>query len=115
MASDGQEALKLSRECREPIHLLLTDVVMPRMGGRELAEKVADERPGLRVLFMSGYTDDALLGHGILDGQARFLQKPFSPAALLGRIREALNEPAPGARPDPAPAPEPVREASEPS
>ncbi len=100
LASDGQEALRLGRDCREEILLLLTDVVMPRMGGRELAEKLQAERPGLRVLYMSGYTDDALLGHGVLDGQAKFLQKPFSPASLLEKMREVLAEPA--AAPAPA-------------
>jgi signal transduction histidine kinase/ActR/RegA family two-component response regulator len=101
LATDGQDALRLSRECREEIHMLLTDVVMPRLGGRELSERIREERPGLRVLFMSGYTDDSLLGHGVLDGHAHFLQKPFSPAELLAKMREVLSQPPLPAAPKP--------------
>jgi signal transduction histidine kinase/ActR/RegA family two-component response regulator len=102
LATDGMDALRLSRECREEIHMLLTDVVMPRLGGRELSERLLAERPGLRVLFMSGHTDDALLGHGVLDGQAHFLQKPFNTGALLARIDEVLGRDE-GGKPKPSP------------
>jgi PAS domain S-box-containing protein len=99
LATDGMDALRLSRECREEIHMLLTDVVMPRLGGRELSERILAERPGLRVLFMSGHTDDALLGHGVLDGQAHFLQKPFNTEALLAKVGEVLGHETAGKPP----------------
>ena len=73
------------------IDLLLTDVVMPRMSGRELAERLRAERPGLRVLFMSGYTDDAMLRQGVARPAGRFLQKPFTAQQLAAKIREVLD------------------------
>ncbi len=72
------------------IDLLLTDVVMPRMSGRELAEALTRLRPGLKVMFMSGYTDDAVVRHGVLAPSAAFIQKPFGPESLLARIREVM-------------------------
>lgn len=89
-AGDGREALALARSLTEPLDLLVTDVMMPRMGGRELARALRALRPGIRVLFISGYPDDAMLDPGDgLDG-ADYLQKPFPPAALTRRVRELL-------------------------
>jgi PAS domain S-box-containing protein len=91
-ASNGEEALDVRRKFDAPIHLLLTDVVMPRMSGRELAERLAEATPRLKVLYMSGYTDDAIVHHGVLESGMRFISKPFSSNELLGRVREALDE-----------------------
>ena len=74
-----------------PVDLVLTDVVMPILNGRELAERLASERPRLRVLFMSGYTDDDVIRRGLLDPGAPFLQKPFMPADLARKVREVLD------------------------
>ncbi|MBI5343577.1 MAG: PAS domain S-box protein [Deltaproteobacteria bacterium] len=90
-ASDGDEALKIGREHKGPIHLIVTDVVMPKMGGRQAAESLAPHLPGVKVLYMSGYTDDAIVHHGVLDPGIPFLQKPFTPESLLRKIREVLD------------------------
>jgi CheY-like chemotaxis protein len=89
-AGDGVEALELSRGHAGPIDLLVTDVVMPRMDGRELAEQLGQERPEMRVLFMSGHTDDVILKHGVSEGAVKLLQKPFTLAELFEKVREAL-------------------------
>jgi two-component system cell cycle sensor histidine kinase/response regulator CckA len=73
------------------IHLLITDVVMPEMGGKLLAEQLAEHIPGLKVLFISGYTDVAMLHHGKLNDGMDFLQKPFTPAALAQKVRTVLD------------------------
>jgi PAS domain S-box-containing protein len=92
-AVNGDDALALSAAHPGPIHLLLTDVVMPGgMGGRLLAERLLTERPGLKVLYMSGYTDDAVMRHGVEHQETHFIQKPFSPTALLQKVRETLEE-----------------------
>jgi two-component system cell cycle sensor histidine kinase/response regulator CckA len=90
-AADGDEALRIVRAHREPIHVLLSDVVMPSMSGPELAHLVQLEHPGIRVLYASGYTDDAIVRHGVLDPGVAFLQKPFTPTSLLRKIRELLD------------------------
>lgn len=92
-ASDGEEALRVCREHDGDIRLLLTDLVMPGMSGRELAEKVVAQRPQMRVLFMSGYTDDSVVHAGVAASGMAFLQKPFSPTVLTRKIREALDAP----------------------
>ena len=74
-----------------PIHLLLTDVVMPGAGGRAVSEQLAERHPEVRVLFISGYTDDAVIRHGVLREGVHFLQKPFSPIALAIKVREILD------------------------
>ena len=91
VASDGQQALKVAGEWPERIDLLLTDVVMPLLGGQELAAKLLAKYPALTVLFMSGYTNSALLHQGAMEDGKSFLQKPFSPDLLLVRVREVLD------------------------
>jgi PAS domain S-box-containing protein len=91
IATDGQQALKVAGEWPETIDLLLTDVVMPVLGGQELAATLLAKYPGLTVLFMSGYTNSALIHQGAMDGDWSFLQKPFSPDVLLARVREVLD------------------------
>ena len=90
-ASSGVEALAIVHSHEGPIHLLLTDVVMPAMSGRELAEAVKSLRPSIRVLYASGYADDAIVRHGVLDSDVAFIQKPFTPGSLGLKVREVLN------------------------
>jgi PAS domain S-box-containing protein len=91
-AADGREALRIAQECAaQKIHLLLTDVVMPKMGGKELAEQIKPLRPDIKVLYTSGYTDDAIVHHGVLDPGTQFLQKPFSLKTLSRKVREVLD------------------------
>ena len=89
-AADGAEALLLCERHPGPIHLLLSDVVMPEMGGRELADRLTALRPGLKVLFLSGYADDAVVRHGVLASQVAFLQKPYSIESLTRKVRDVL-------------------------
>jgi two-component system, cell cycle sensor histidine kinase and response regulator CckA len=96
VAEDGHTALELAAMHAGQIHLLMTDVVMPGIGGRELAERVSKLRPEIKVLYMSGYTDQAITQHGVLEGEAVLLQKPFTLATLASKLREIL-------------APQPVR------
>ncbi len=92
-ACDGESALQLAREFPDAIDLLLTDVVMPRMNGHELATRITQLRPTVRVLFASGYTDDASLLRGIRTDELSFLQKPFTAVELLRRVRSVLDQP----------------------
>jgi PAS domain S-box-containing protein len=92
-ASDPLEALGVVDNQSHNIDLLLTDVVMPGGSGRQVAEALRDIRPDARVLFMSGYTDDAILKYNVLDGVTAFLQKPFTPADLAHKVREVLDAP----------------------
>jgi two-component system, cell cycle sensor histidine kinase and response regulator CckA len=87
------EALEICKRHPAPVHLLLTDVVMPVMSGRELAEQVRALRPEIRVLYVSGYTDDAVVLRGVLAADMEFLQKPFTPEGLARRVREVLDPP----------------------
>jgi DNA-binding NtrC family response regulator len=73
-----------------PIHIMVTDVVMPEMNGRELAKRVASIRPAMKVLFMSGYSEDAVVSNGVLDRSLNFIQKPFAPEVLAWKVREVL-------------------------
>ncbi len=93
-AREGQEALRISGRYVGPIHMILTDVVMPVMSGREVAHRLLSERPEVKVLYMSGYTDDEVLQHGILDCDIGFLQKPFTDDTLARKVREVLDTPA---------------------
>jgi PAS domain S-box-containing protein len=90
-ARHGVEALEVCGEQEEPVHLVVTDVVMPKMNGPQLAELMRGMWPNLRVLFLSGYTDRALLHSGLLDGNHNFLQKPFTPQDLASKVREMLS------------------------
>jgi PAS domain S-box-containing protein len=90
-ASSGAEAVRVSDQHRGTIHLVVTDVVMPGMGGREVSESLRLRRPGLKVLFASGYTDDAVVRHGIVQATDAFLQKPFTPLGLARKVREVLD------------------------
>ncbi|MEK6631295.1 MAG: response regulator, partial [Acidobacteriota bacterium] len=104
-ASNGGEALLWWERHDGPVHMMLTDVVMPGIGGRELAARMAEARPDIKVLYMSGYTDDAMLRHGVVDSTVHFIAKPYSIQELTRKVREVLNAPAPPATPavpDPA-------------
>jgi CheY-like chemotaxis protein len=90
-ARDGQEALAIAERVQEPIDLVLTDVVMPRLSGGQLVQSLSQSRPAMRVLFMSGYPDDAVFRNGLLPQGAEFVQKPFSLEGLARRVREVLD------------------------
>jgi PAS domain S-box-containing protein len=92
-ASDGLQALHRCETAGDHIDLVLTDVVMPRMSGRELVDQVRVLRPAMRTLYMSGYTEDAIVRHGVRDASTALLGKPFAPADLLGKVREVLDRP----------------------
>ncbi len=93
-APNGAAALRLAQKHRGPIHLLLTDVVMPALSGRQLAEQLAAARPDMKVLYASGYAADAAARHGILESQAAYLQKPYTPDMLARKVRAVLDAPA---------------------
>jgi PAS domain S-box-containing protein len=96
--SNGLEAIELIESQQRPINLILTDVVMPGLSGRELSQHISTLQPAAKVLFMSGYTNDAVVNHGILDGAAWFIQKPFTIASLIRRVREVLDSHEPRAQ-----------------
>jgi two-component system cell cycle sensor histidine kinase/response regulator CckA len=90
IAENGEAAIRAAEAFKGTIHLLVTDVVMPVMGGREVADRLTVLRPGIKVLFMSGYTGNAIAQHGTLDPDVAFIQKPFTPEALCAKVRAAL-------------------------
>jgi two-component system, cell cycle sensor histidine kinase and response regulator CckA len=91
VACDGAEALLECEKYQGIIHLLLTDMVMPQMSGIQLAERLVKARPGLRVLYMSGYTDNALGHQNVLEGGTRFIEKPFTSVELTRKVRDVLD------------------------
>ncbi|MEO8587551.1 MAG: response regulator, partial [Acidobacteriota bacterium] len=91
LAEGPADAERIAGSHAGPIHLLLTDVVMPGVRGPELAERLLRQRPDLLVLYMSGYTDDAIAHHGLLEAGVEFLQKPFTPLGLTNKVREVLD------------------------
>jgi CheY-like chemotaxis protein len=96
VAASGADALRVAQQAAERIDLLLTDVIMPGMGGREVALLLGPARPNMRVLFVSGYTDESIVHEGILEPGIAFLQKPFTADALAGKVREVLDAPRDG-------------------
>jgi CheY-like chemotaxis protein len=90
-ARDGESALQIVEHRRERLHLLLTDVVMPKMGGPELVRRLTSRHPDVKVLYMSGYPDDALGEHGVLEPGAVLLQKPFTPQGMADKVRQVLD------------------------
>jgi PAS domain S-box-containing protein len=91
-AANGREALHIVDQKQEPIDLVLTDVIMPQMGGRELAAHLSARLPATKILYMSGYTDDALMHHGVLETNIAFLEKPFTPDTLSHKVRDLLEQ-----------------------
>ena len=104
-AADGTEALAAARSYAGPIHLLLTDVVMPGINGRVLAERLAPLQPGMKVLYMSGYTDTFIAGHGVLEAGTHLLHKPFTEDVLTRKVREVLDSTGSASVPAPKPVP----------
>ena len=92
-AENGKQALALAADYHRPIHLLVSDVIMPEMDGEKLAEEMAKSHPGMRTVFISGYTDDVLDGEVLRSEGKDFLHKPFSPNDLLQRVRALLDRP----------------------
>ena len=90
-AADGEQALLVCERHAGPIHAVLTDVVMPNMSGRKLVDRLSATRTGAKVLYMSGYTDNAIVHHGVLEPSVNYIQKPFTPQALLSKLREVLD------------------------
>jgi DNA-binding NtrC family response regulator len=93
-AANGEEALLVASEHKGVIHLLLTDVVMPKLGGADLAKELSRLRPGLRVLYMSGYTNGVITKHGVAGKGIAVIEKPFTTERLSGAVRLALDRPA---------------------
>ena len=96
VAATAEDAVRICEEHESPISLLLSDVVMPKVSGPQLAQRLVDLRPELHVLYMSGYTDDAIVHYGVLHSSVAFLRKPFTPATLANAVRAVLDQPTPG-------------------
>ncbi len=96
VSANGPEALRVAARHAGPIHLLVTDVVMPGMSGRELGLLLAPRRPEMRVLYLSGYADESIVHHGVLEPGLAFLQKPFTPEGLARKVRDVLDSPQTG-------------------
>jgi PAS domain S-box-containing protein len=96
VAVNGEQALALAQQQEKNIDLMITDVVMPQMGGRELGELLSSSRPDMKVLYMSGYTDDAIVRHGLMDERLQFIEKPFTTDALARKVRQVLDAGANG-------------------
>jgi len=93
LEADAERALQMSRDFPHAIHLLLTDVIMPKINGRELADQLTETRPGIKVLYMSGYTDHVIMDRGILPPGVALLGKPFTLAGLVDKVRQVLDAP----------------------
>jgi CheY-like chemotaxis protein len=91
-ARQGEEALNIFQQCNQPIHLILVDVVMPGLSGRQLIETLKQMRQDFKVLYMSGYTDNAIVHHGVLEKGMNFIQKPFTYDGLARKVREVLDK-----------------------
>ncbi len=91
-AENGEDALRISEEQDGSIDLMITDVVMPKMSGREVAERLQSLRPEIKVIYMSGYTDNAIVHHGVLASGLNFIEKPFTPEDLARKVREVLDK-----------------------
>ena len=94
-AANADEALAIVAERPGVVHMTLTDVVMPGMTGWELATRLTQSRPAMKILYTSGYTDDVALRHGVIDDSAEFIAKPYSMSQLTRKVREVLDSPAP--------------------
>ena len=90
-ATNGHEAHEICARCETPVHLLITDVIMPQMSGVDLSQRILQLHPKIKVLFMSGYTNNAIVHQGVLDEGTAFIQKPFTPEALARKVREVLD------------------------
>jgi CheY-like chemotaxis protein len=99
VATDGADALRISDEHQGSIELVVTDVVMAGLSGREAVDALRQRRAGVRVLYVSGYTDDAILRHGVLENEVELLPKPFTPLDLARKVREILDAPTNPVRP----------------
>jgi len=91
VADSGKAALEIWRDRQDSIDILLTDVIMPHMSGGDLAHKLREQNPRLKILFMSGYTDDIIASHGVLAGETQLIQKPFTAEALGRKLRAVLD------------------------
>jgi len=94
-ASRGAEALRVADQHRGPLHLLVTDVIMPEMSGPGMVTLLAERHPATRAIFLSGYSAESLVGEGVIESRARLVQKPVAPMELLSAVRRALGDPPP--------------------